>query len=349
MPAARGKRKRETMAAPSASATICDESRIVDPYGLSMRPCKLSDHHKKKNKTTVVVCNCAENPNCLFGLGEHQEGIWQGKKLVQKLLGDDPRELTLFTNVAFRKAVYEWEPKQQNANDQQALQMRALQKLFGLMQLGKKAIYDPHEFASTLSLNSVLQQDVQEFSKLLLTHLRMIFSQSRISDHWNLVDRIFQGQMSYVTKCLRCKTKSERLSSYYEITITLQLMRFVYDAQAGRKKKLMDVIEVNETLNMTDILRRTGSANAFNESNDAIYRLAGYLNHRGKTTHAGHYTASVAYPKPDDASNVDWFEFDDSIVNNMTSIVDTEGSKERTGKILRSRDAYMLLYRKLKR
>lgn len=68
---------------------------------------------------------------------------------------------TLFTNVAFRKAVYEWEPKQQNANDQQALQMRALQKLFGLMQMGKKAIYDPHEFASTLSLNSVLQQDVQ--------------------------------------------------------------------------------------------------------------------------------------------------------------------------------------------
>lgn len=68
---------------------------------------------------------------------------------------------TLFTNVPFRKAVYEWEPKQQNANDQQALQMRALQKLFGLMQLGKKSIYDPHEFASTLSLNSVLQQDVQ--------------------------------------------------------------------------------------------------------------------------------------------------------------------------------------------
>lgn len=72
----RGKRKRENgsaMAAPSASATVCDESRIVDPYGLNMRPCKLSDHHRKKNKTTVVVRNCAENPNCLFGLGEHQE------------------------------------------------------------------------------------------------------------------------------------------------------------------------------------------------------------------------------------------------------------------------------------
>lgn len=45
----------------------------------------------------------------------------------------------------------------------------------------------------------------------------MIFSQSRIADHWDLVDRIFQGHMSYVTTCLRCKTRSERPSSYYEI------------------------------------------------------------------------------------------------------------------------------------
>lgn len=105
-----------------------------------------------------------------------------------------------------------------------------------------------------------------------------------------------------------------------------------------------DVIEVNETLNMTALLRKTGLAEAYSESPDAIYRLSGYLNHRGKSTHVGHYTASVAYPKPDDASGVDWFEFDDSAVNNMTSIVDTEGTKERNGKILRSRDAYMLLY-----
>lgn len=105
-----------------------------------------------------------------------------------------------------------------------------------------------------------------------------------------------------------------------------------------------DVIEINETLNMTDLLRSSGLASTFTASSDAIYRLSGYLNHRGKSTHVGHYTASVAYPKPDDASSVDWFEFDDSAVNNMTSIVDTEGSKERNGKTLRSRDAYMLLY-----
>lgn len=70
----RGKRKRENgTAAPSASATVCDETRILDPYGLNSHPCKLTDHHRKKNKTMVVLRNCTENPNCLYGLGEHQE------------------------------------------------------------------------------------------------------------------------------------------------------------------------------------------------------------------------------------------------------------------------------------
>ena len=131
----------------------------------------------------------------------------------------------------------------------------------------------------------------QEFSKLLLTHLRTIFQQSRLLRQWGLVDRIFQRQTNYVTKCLKCKNKSMRPSSYYEIslnikghrsvedciqsylaaevlegenkyfceqcatkqsaerfmelnpqalplTLMVQLMRFVYDANAGRKKKL---------------------------------------------------------------------------------------------------------------
>jgi ubiquitin C-terminal hydrolase len=151
---------------------------------------------------------------------------------------------------------------------------------------------------------------------LLLAHLRVIFQHSRVAEHAELVDRLFQSQMSYGTKCLRCHHKSSRPSSYYEIVrtsrrgsvsadrwadtgcvfswqslnikghktverciesylaaelldgdnqyfcdecnakqnaerfieidakklpsvLTLQLMRFVFDAQAGRKKKLM--------------------------------------------------------------------------------------------------------------
>jgi len=156
--------------------------------------------------------------------------------MIQRVFGDDPRERRraaatsgadllpcglrnlgatcylnsmlqcLFVNLPFRRAVYEWAPKEKGVSEQQARQMRALQKLFAQMQLGNQSMYDPTEFASTLALNN-----------LLLTHLRTIFCQSRVTTHWNLVDRIFQGHMNYVTKCLRCNTRSLRPSSYYEI------------------------------------------------------------------------------------------------------------------------------------
>ncbi|RLN26492.1 hypothetical protein BBJ28_00010421 [Nothophytophthora sp. Chile5] len=404
------------------------DARIADPYALETPPCRFSDHHRKKSKAAAgVLRNCEGNPNCLFGLGERQKGIWQSKQLIRRVFGDDPRERQritacdgallpcglrnlgatcylnsmlqcLFVNLPFRRAVYEWEPKQPPVNAQQALQMRALQKLFAQMQLGRQSFYDPTEFASTLALNNVLQQDAQVphhsglikfvFSKLLLAHLRTIFGQSRISSHWNLVDRVFQGQMSYVTKCLHCKNKSMRPSSYYEIslhikghkdveecigsylsaevldgenkyfcehcdskqcaerflelnpralppTLMVHLMRFVYDANAGRKKKLM--------------VRRSGHAAAFGNGDDAVYRLSGYLSHRGKSADVGHYTASVAYPRStEDAAEassgatVDWFEFDDAIVSNAAK---TDAAKKSSrGKKIRSRDIYMLLY-----
>lgn len=166
------------------------DSRLSDPYLLKAPPCRFVDHHRKqRGKSAGVLRNCADNPNCLYGLGERQKGVWQGGRLIRRVFGDDPRDRKrgsanrepmpcglrnlgatcylnsmlqcLFVNLPFRQAVYEWEPKEQLVDKEQALQMRALQKLFAQMQLGNESYYDPAEFASTLSLNNVMQQDAQ--------------------------------------------------------------------------------------------------------------------------------------------------------------------------------------------
>lgn len=106
-----------------------------------------------------------------------------------------------------------------------------------------------------------------------------------------------------------------------------------------------DVIEINETLNMTEMLRRSGNVQAFTDGDDAVYRLSGYLNHRGKSAHVGHYTASVAHPEAEAraSSAVSWYEFDDTVVSSMAS-TPSSTAREVHGKKIRSRDIYMLLY-----
>lgn len=49
-------------------------SRVEDPYAIECKPCRASDHLRKKAKGQVVrLANCADNPNCLYGLGEHHK------------------------------------------------------------------------------------------------------------------------------------------------------------------------------------------------------------------------------------------------------------------------------------
>ncbi|KAI9906028.1 hypothetical protein PsorP6_014089 [Peronosclerospora sorghi] len=406
-----------TQAKRKRKAEIGPDARWTDPYQLQAPPCRFTDHHRRqRGKQALIVPNCIENPNCLYGLGEYEKGVWHAGTLLRRLLGPDPRERArgvvagartpcglrnlgatcyvnsmlqcLFVNVRFRHAVYEWEPNDQELDHEHVRPMRALQKLFAQMQCGNESYYDPTEFASTLALNHGMQQDAQEFSKLLLAHVRTIFQHSRLARHGDVIDRIFQGQMTYVTKCLHCTHTSMRSSMYYEIslhlkghasvddciraylapevladenkyfcahcktkqcaerglelhphalpaTLMVQLLRFVYDASLGRKKKITDEIEIHQTLNMTELLRRSGHAHAWNESHDVVYRLQAFLNHRGKSAHVGHYTACVAYPRPRSESGVAWFELDDAMVSTK------EWGNDDT---IRSRDVYMLLY-----
>jgi hypothetical protein len=64
------KRKREKSASNSTDNFAEIES---DPYKIDQIACDYSDHHKTKSKSKSFTRNCTQNPNCLYGLGEHHK------------------------------------------------------------------------------------------------------------------------------------------------------------------------------------------------------------------------------------------------------------------------------------
>ncbi|OQR84625.1 ubiquitin-specific protease [Achlya hypogyna] len=382
-----------------------------DPYGTLLPACRIEDHHSAKKPGPKKkgpmgrrrLDNCSENPNCLFGLGEHIEGIWKAIPVPLEALGKDPSETirtdvdgsiddrstpcglrnlgatcyvnsmvqVLFMDLAFRKAVHEWQPNDSTTVAPALLgQMHALQRLFAYMQFSASSYADPQGFSNTLNLNEEMQQDAHEFTKLLLSHLQSIFVFSKDRSHWTFIEDHFRGQMEYVTTCMTCQSQSRSSGSYYDLslnikghatvqdsfnsflapeylegenryfcsscegkqeatrqitldagamppTLTLHLMRFVYDMRSMTKKKVQDAIGISRTLSVRPGLQ---------------YRLTAVLNHKGSTAHAGHYTATVYCPEL-----LDWFCFNDTEVMRV-SADDAVGS---------SKEAYMLIYTRM--
>jgi ubiquitin carboxyl-terminal hydrolase 48 len=72
--------------------------------------------------------------------------------------------------------------------------------------------------------------------------------------------------------------------------LNVQLLRFVYDPNTGRKRKLQDSIVLPETIRLGDHLASSSS--------DAIagtdtYDLVAILRHQGTSAYHGHYVAEA--------------------------------------------------------
>lgn len=72
--------------------------------------------------------------------------------------------------------------------------------LFAQLHSGKKIAVDSAPFASTLELDNAVQQDGQEFLKLLLTLLERVLGLSQNARARNVVQNVFRGTYSYVIK-----------------------------------------------------------------------------------------------------------------------------------------------------
>ncbi len=75
-----------------------------------------------------------------------------------------------------------------------------LDLLFAQLHSGTKMAVDSAPFASTLELHNAVQQDGQEFLKLLLTLLERVLATLDCLWAQNVVQNVFPGTFSYVIK-----------------------------------------------------------------------------------------------------------------------------------------------------
>ena len=149
--------------------------------------------------------------------------------------------------------------------------------------------------------------------------------------------------------------KLQKLPPY----LNLQLLRFVFDRQKGRRK-LNSFIKFPETLSLSKYFD-----NGVDVPEKAEYSLCAVLMHRGQSAHSGHYIAQIK-----DRITGDWFKFNDEFVEkiegknlklgfeeNLDDCILLDNNKSGTSsaeekhlpKLIKgqhaSNDAYMLVYK----
>ncbi|CAA6658193.1 unnamed protein product [Spirodela intermedia] len=196
--------------------------------------------------------NSKDSPNCFCGLipsssGARKSGLWQKlSDLISSLLGPDPCEdhrsptekpagLTnvgatcyansilqcLYMNISFRAGIFSIESdllKQHPVLDQ-------LARLFALLHSSEKAVIDSFPFVKTLVLDEGAQQDSHEFLTLFLSLLEGSLIHSKVSKARTLIQDLFRGSVSHVTRCSSCGKDSEassKMDDFYGLELNIK-------------------------------------------------------------------------------------------------------------------------------
>lgn len=200
--------------------------------------------------------NCNGNPNCYNCLGEK---AWLEKNLDEDLkeaVSESSRGMrthgtfiglknlgaTCYANTFlqvwyhnrdFRRGILDWtdgRKEQPNSFDERLSEhclppttvLEHLQLIFALLSFSDRQYIDPSSFIECLQLDTSLQQDAQEFSKLFISLIEDQLPVKECYHGLNLIQHQFVGHYEYVTRCNGCGQQSQSGSKFYEIDLNIK-------------------------------------------------------------------------------------------------------------------------------
>ncbi|CAG7720835.1 unnamed protein product, partial [Allacma fusca] len=146
--------------------------------------------------------------------------------------------------------------------------------------------------------------------------------------------------------CPSCCGKTDAIRRFQLLNLppvlNIQLLRFIYDKDSRRKKKVSTPYYFPEILDMKHYVQCNSSKTI--DDRQYVYQLTGYLVHNGISASSGHYVAHIR-----DIRTGAWLIFNDEAVSEQKSSAkskieeDFTSKSEKTGEY-KSTGAYMLVY-----